>query len=474
MNSTLCAVARFGRLPLLMVTLASALFLGTRATRAAIPEPYNLLYGVIEMGGSYVTAANSRVTVEARRLPTAGTVARYVMGSSASAGNFYALKIRGESEGLTDPLAAAEAGTILYITVLSNNIIQNQLPFTTGARGTVQRLDFGNVDADLNGLPDGWEQAYFGQTGTDPNADPDIDGLSNLQEHGLGTDPTIADAPHPADLDRDHTITIIELANYYNAWRNGQPWNGSIGPTNIPLTYVTRGTYLWQQGGVYHFNSSVTDAPLWWVPGAGPSGARATLMGASPAGSDPEAPLLVRTVGLACYQPGEPVTLVHRVTVQGALRTYAVEHPIPEGWQIVEVPGGTYDRTNRIAKWGPFFDRANRDLSLTLRPPTDATGLANLEGAGSYDGYRVGIAGLRVLGDPVALAQQILLKPGGNADHWILEAVPGQNYVIEGSSDLDAWETVTQTPVDDTGLADLSLTNALTWPMRFYRARLAP
>ena len=41
-----------------------------------------------------------------------------------------------------------------------------------------------------NGLPDWWELQYFGHlTGTDPNADPDHDGASNLDEWVAGTDP---------------------------------------------------------------------------------------------------------------------------------------------------------------------------------------------------------------------------------------------------------------------------------------------
>ena len=57
----------------------------------------------------------------------------------------------------------------------------------TGGRLNLQRM----VDTDLNGLPDWWEQQYFGQpTGTDPTADPDHDGLSNLGEWLTGTVPT--------------------------------------------------------------------------------------------------------------------------------------------------------------------------------------------------------------------------------------------------------------------------------------------
>jgi thrombospondin type 3 repeat protein len=51
-----------------------------------------------------------------------------------------------------------------------------------------------NLDADGDGIPNGWEQAY----GLDPlnaadaSADPDGDGFSNLQEYLAGTDPTNA------------------------------------------------------------------------------------------------------------------------------------------------------------------------------------------------------------------------------------------------------------------------------------------
>jgi subtilisin family serine protease len=59
----------------------------------------------------------------------------------------------------------------------------------TGGRLNLQRL----VDTDNNGLPDWWELQYFGHlTGTDPNADPDHDGMNNLAECIAGTNPTNA------------------------------------------------------------------------------------------------------------------------------------------------------------------------------------------------------------------------------------------------------------------------------------------
>lgn len=56
----------------------------------------------------------------------------------------------------------------------------------TGGRLNLART----VDADGNGLPDWWEQQYFNHlTGTDPQADPDADGLINRYEFYAGTNP---------------------------------------------------------------------------------------------------------------------------------------------------------------------------------------------------------------------------------------------------------------------------------------------
>jgi subtilisin family serine protease len=71
-----------------------------------------------------------------------------------------------------------------------------------GRRLNLQRI----VDTDANGLPDWWEQEYFGHlTGTDPNADPDHDGLNNLSEWVAGTNPTNAAS--------GLTLTVIPATN---------------------------------------------------------------------------------------------------------------------------------------------------------------------------------------------------------------------------------------------------------------------
>jgi hypothetical protein len=49
------------------------------------------------------------------------------------------------------------------------------------------------TDTDNDGLPDGWEKLYFGNTAQAATADTDKDGLTQAQEYAAGTDPNVAD-----------------------------------------------------------------------------------------------------------------------------------------------------------------------------------------------------------------------------------------------------------------------------------------
>jgi glucose/arabinose dehydrogenase len=73
-------------------------------------------------------------------------------------------------------------------------------------------------DSDGDGLPDDWEQQYFGSvTGAAPGDDPDGDGFSNLEEFLAGTDPT-----NPASALRINAVipTGSDFVINYNAVAN--------------------------------------------------------------------------------------------------------------------------------------------------------------------------------------------------------------------------------------------------------------
>ena len=76
---------------------------------------------------------------------------------------------------------------------------------SAGRRAAAYRLDLEisvpMPDSDGNGLPDWWQEQFFGHRGIDPNADPDHDGWTNLQEYLAGTDPNKANTVPAIALD---------------------------------------------------------------------------------------------------------------------------------------------------------------------------------------------------------------------------------------------------------------------------------
>jgi hypothetical protein len=79
-------------------------------------------------------------------------------------------------------------------------------------RVRLDRVFINSLDLDGNGLPDDWERLYFGAIGVDPGADPDHDGMTNLQEYQAGTNP----------LDNNSHLSFVNVKNVDSS-QNGQP-----------------------------------------------------------------------------------------------------------------------------------------------------------------------------------------------------------------------------------------------------------
>jgi hypothetical protein len=174
-------------------TLFALAFLFAIPARSTVPIPDVVIYGTIAIQNRAVTnnTAGTNVVIEAHRTSDNQLLASYQMGSSTSQGKlFYALRVPMEDAPASSS-SLAEPNDALTLIVKKVNAVQfttNNIPATSG---TALRVDFGaSVDADGNGVPDGWETANLGTSGGDLSLDTDHDGISDLAEYILGTSPT--------------------------------------------------------------------------------------------------------------------------------------------------------------------------------------------------------------------------------------------------------------------------------------------
>lgn len=103
--------------------------------------------------------------------------------------------------------------------------------------------------------------------------------------------------------------------------------------------------------------------------------------------------VISRTLPVA-YVGGVTFQVIDAVRPAAAVRSYAVEEPIPVGWLVTDISNsGVFDPILGRIKWGPFLDRNSRDLRFRLTPPVGANQSVSFTGTGYFDNRLVSVGG---------------------------------------------------------------------------------
>ena len=192
--------------PLLSVLLA------VPALHAAVPLPDHVLYGTIAVDGRPVSRADSDYVVEARRTASGPVLASYRMGSVSRLGEFYYSLRLPVAELDAAPPTQAILGQSIVVTVRSSRGVAFQVVHQVTEPGVALRLDFGAaVDADGDGVPEGWELAYLGSIHRNLNQDTDGDGAADRAEYFAGTRPTDATDTFRIAIQRDTANLVVQF-----------------------------------------------------------------------------------------------------------------------------------------------------------------------------------------------------------------------------------------------------------------------
>ena len=120
------------------------------------------------------------------------------------------------------------------------------------------------IDADADGLPDLWEMHYFSNLNQNASGDYDCDGLSNLEEYELGTDPTDSHSNNSLYVDAANG-SDTNSGNYAAPFKTIN--NGIIVASNGVKVVVMPGIYQ----GPGNVDLDFKGKPLWLTAATGPT-----------------------------------------------------------------------------------------------------------------------------------------------------------------------------------------------------------
>lgn len=170
---------------------------------------------------------------------------------------------------------------------------------------------------------------------------------------------------------------------------------------------------------------------------------------------------VVRTLP-AQYIPGQPVTATITATPIDTGLVYAIEEGVPDGWTIGAIShGGVWDLSNRMVKWGPFFDTSAtlRTLSYQATPPSDSFRTVTFVGTARFDQSTLPITGDSTLANaPASVVRtlperylpgvpfQVILHaaPVPGVVTYALEEMVPQGWIVSALSDSGEFDVRNQ------------------------------
>jgi hypothetical protein len=263
---------------------------------------------------------------------------------------------------------------------------------------------------------------------------------------------------HPADVDENNSITLVELTGYAAAWKTGNSRTNAFLRADI----LTRAGYIWKRGEAYRFNPNAP-VPLCWVPLTETNGvflAQAMITTTE---------RIVKT----SVAPGGSIEVQLTVRPPAGSTSFAIEENVPAGWRVTNISdGGIFLPDRGQIRWGIFLDNQPRDLRFTLTAPDGVTSVGNLSGEISFDGLIQEIAGAECLIAHSAETEVRLAttRDDAGAVNIELTTAPGQTGVVEVSTDLVQWSELQSVYAPD-GLVSVIDAAAADAQLRFYRFR---